>query len=350
VKHSNPYSHSARVDAGVYWQMASSCGPGAAWPKVISIQAQDMTDAIEALALRFEAACAELIGNRTVGLLADFPNYSNVGDSAIYLGELEMLRRIHRFHHTIDMFDFEDWKDGAVSPPRRQEAILINGGGNFGDLYPDHQELRLAIIRRYRDTRIIQLPQSIHFQSLHAVEATARCIDGHKDFHLMVRDRASLSFAEQHFQCNIVLAPDAAFSLRGLQKVGPATIDRLRLLRTDSERVIATVPLGDFESEEDWIMEPYTWLFACDRELKNIARRFPSVYRRFGSIRTLRQLLYMRMARQRLDRGIRQLSRARSVTTDRLHAFVLCRLLGIDVEARDNSYGKISAFRAAWGI
>ena len=53
-------------------------------------------------------------------------------------------------------------------------------------------------------------------------------------------------------------------------------------------------------------------------------------------------------ARQRFGRGIRQISRARAIVTDRLHVHILSMLLGRPHAVLDNSYGKIARFMAAF--
>ena len=57
---------------------------------------------------------------------------------------------------------------------------------------------------------------------------------------------------------------------------------------------------------------------------------------------------YNRLAERRLSTGLRLLSRGEIVVTDRLHAHILCLLLGIPHVVLDNSYGKISTFIDAW--
>jgi exopolysaccharide biosynthesis predicted pyruvyltransferase EpsI len=57
---------------------------------------------------------------------------------------------------------------------------------------------------------------------------------------------------------------------------------------------------------------------------------------------------YQAKALQRVQRGVRQLSRARTVITDRLHVHIISILLGKEHAVLDNSYGKIGRFRAAF--
>jgi pyruvyl transferase EpsO len=58
--------------------------------------------------------------------------------------------------------------------------------------------------------------------------------------------------------------------------------------------------------------------------------------------------VYDAFARARLRAGVRLLSRARVVVTDRLHGHVLCVLLGIPHVALDNSYGKVRSLLDTW--
>ena len=52
---------------------------------------------------------------------------------------------------------------------------------------------------------------------------------------------------------------------------------------------------------------------------------------------------------RRIDRGLRLLSRARYVITDRLHVHILCTLLDIPHCVLDNRYGKIARLSQAFG-
>jgi pyruvyl transferase EpsO len=54
------------------------------------------------------------------------------------------------------------------------------------------------------------------------------------------------------------------------------------------------------------------------------------------------------LAEQRLMRGCQLLSRGREVVTDRLHAHILCLLMGIPHVLVDNNYGKLRSFFEAW--
>src|SRR5262249_30543702 len=139
-----------------------------------------------------------LLDDRPFALI-DFPDYSNVGDSAIWLGEIAFLES----QGLSPAYCGELW---SHAPDAMVEAIgdgtiFLSGGGNFGTIWKAHHDSRLALLARFPDHRIVQLPQSIHFDSEAAVADTARAIERHGAFTMMVRDLPSLVFAQRHFPC-----------------------------------------------------------------------------------------------------------------------------------------------------
>ena len=58
--------------------------------------------------------------------------------------------------------------------------------------------------------------------------------------------------------------------------------------------------------------------------------------------------LFDRFSSYHLSRGLDLLSAGRVVVTDRLHAHILCLLLGIPHVVLDNSYGKVHGFLDTW--
>jgi exopolysaccharide biosynthesis predicted pyruvyltransferase EpsI len=260
--------------------------------------------------------------------LIDFPDHANVGDSAIWLGEIRMLRAITGrdpdYVASWDGFDLKAFR--AASP---DGVLFLHGGGNLGDIWPHHQRFRERILSDVRDRRIIQLPQSIHFRAPDGVAPFAALVAAHPDFHLYVRDRPSLTIARRHWCCPVDLAPDSAFALGRQQRTKP-DCDILMLMRTDDERV--THDTADLADGNDRVI--VDWL--DDGELP-LARS--------GDTRGDH---YRALATARVERGLATLSRGRRIVTDRLHAHILAVLLDISHVALDNDYGKLSAYIDAW--
>src|ERR1044072_7248545 len=121
--------------------------------------------------------------------LVDFPDHSNVGDSAIWLGEMAWLRdngRAPVYTAALRNFAVGDLQLAAPEGP-----ILIHGGGNFGTTWPKHEALRLSLLRQFPRRPIVQLPQSIYYDNDEAAREMAHAIRAHGAFTLLVRDARS---------------------------------------------------------------------------------------------------------------------------------------------------------------
>lgn len=300
---------------------------------------QDVATFLASMHARIDAVLKPLIPQHAPVALLDFQDHGNVGDSAIWLGQLAALRargiaqpRYVATASTYDPLELRRVLDDGV--------ILLSGGGNFGDVWPRHQELRERVLHDFPERRIVQLPQSIEFRSQSALGAARRIIAGHRDFTLLVRSGRSLDIARQ-FDAPSALCPDMALRLPPLTR-GPRQHDRfVWLRRSDQEsRGNDSPPPPDVEAL-DWIEEPpmgarrmVRWLHDRPRALSLLG---PQTAR-----------LYERLARARVHRGVGLLSRGRGVVTDRLHAHILSLMAGIPHCVLDNNYGKVKAVYETW--
>jgi pyruvyl transferase EpsO len=273
--------------------------------------------------------------------LLGFPDYPNVGDSAIWLGARAVLQCLTG-RPPVQVCGGR--RGGLIGLEGRlgSGTIYIIGGGNFGDLWPGAQRYREKLLARFPNNRIVQLPQSIHFESDEAVQRCAEAIRRHGDFHLMARDDASQSIAKEHFRCTVALAPDCAFGLGPLWSARDPHLDVYCLLRSDKERLPA-------DRSAIHALRPCVedWLWENPRPINRL-RRAVLLDRIFGG-GCARTRLFDRIAGVRLQRGVRMLSSGRQAITDRLHGHILCLLLDIPHVALDNSYGKIGAYCRTWG-
>lgn len=270
--------------------------------------------------------------------LVDFPDHSNVGDSAIWLGEMAWLDDMGRT--PVYSAALNNFAAGELVQHVPEGPILIHGGGNFGTIWPKHEALRLHLLRQFRGRPVIQLPQSIHYEDEASAREMADAIRTHGAFTLLVRDERSLEFARNHFECDIHLCPDAALYLGRFQKAFPKA-DILALLRTDHERVAdSAIPPPD-TIVDDWLEES-----VGERNLMRARIKIDSLMAATTQGKRLRR--YRMLATWRLRRGLAMLSQGRVVVTDRLHAHILSLLLDIPQVVLDNNYGKVSGFAAEW--
>lgn len=284
-----------------------------------------------------------LAGGGPVALL-EFPHHPNVGDSAIYLGELACLAALGHPPPSY-VCDFRTYDRGLLA--RRLGStgtILLSGGGTFGDVWQVHHRRREEIVAAFPDHPIIQLPQSLHFESPRALERARQLFRGHPNFLLLARDRRSLEIARGELGVRALLCPDMAFCLGPLPRPAPPTQPLLWLARTDKEAAPAALPGLSAEVYTDWLDEQPSARRLLTDLLVQLSR-FPLMDR---ALRERLSATYAPLARQRLRRGCQILSAGRTVVTDRLHGHILCVLLGIPHVVLDNSYGKVRSFYETW--
>ncbi|MCH2547814.1 MAG: polysaccharide pyruvyl transferase family protein [Alphaproteobacteria bacterium] len=309
----------------------------------------DHNTVITQLQEKIKQALAPLIADNEPVALLDYPNHSNVGDSAIWLGEIAYLREMRNIAPSY-VCDIPAFDANALRNAMPKGILLIHGGGNFGDIWPSHQRFREMLLEQFKDYKIIQLPQSLHFNSSEEIENSKQYINSHPDFTLMVRDQPSYDFAKQHYDCHIVLCPDMAFCM-GVQTSSVVTThDVSALMRTDSEKVEGASNLHGSHPfsyvAEDWLHEDQD-VYKKQKYITMLQLPFVLKGKALDKNRQ-RELLYNNLAATRVRRGLNMLARGKYVLTDRLHGHILSLLLKKPHIRLDNYYGKVSNFAQAW--
>lgn len=295
----------------------------------------------------------KVIGDATPVAIVDAPNQRNVGDALIWLGELEYLRSLGlKIEYVADLWSYDA---KALRKAMPTGVILLHGGGNFGDLWIGHQILREIVATDFPDYKIVQLPQSIHFEDAQRAKLADEVLGRHPDLTVLVRESQSLGRAQQSL-------PNVAVEFCYDMALGwtPSKIpDR-------DERGLLAIARADVEAsssldsvDEDWIVGQH--LTVTDwgpRGMSSVAwhgaRSLTRVHRFYARAR--RKLPYLpvnlpdkfgtwalaRTNSANVSGAVDLYSHARVIVTDRLHAHVLAALLGKPHVVLDNSYGKVS--------
>lgn len=290
-----------------------------------------MTDLVERTRSTLLNGLEPIFGDVSEWDMADFPHHFNCGDHAIWLGCLKVA----------EAFDITVKSTTSLSTYRRDKLtsdgpIIIHGGGNFGGLYPRHDELRIQILNDFPNRTIVQMPQSLELANSNNVERMKRAIGGHPDFTLLVRDHRSLAIAQSEFDCRIELVPDTAFALGRLEREAPSE-DVVLQARQDDEAA-AERELG--RPTVDWNTTPLLSRRNFMRTAVTVADKLP--------VGSLGPTMANRFAQQNLQWAIQLLSRGRILVTDRLHGHIIATLCGIEHIVIDDRYGKIRAYWEAW--
>lgn len=286
-------------------------------------------------------------GERNVAVL-DFPGHMNVGDSMIWAGEMAYMRSLNI--NVRYACDIERFSTTALKRAHPQGAILLHGGGNLGDIWPRFQDFREKIVREFPDRKIVQLPQTLYFNSKEKAAQANRVFGQHKDFTLLLRDNASIERARQYLpSVETLYAPDMALGWSPDTRPSASTRGILLLARQDSE---AKGDLANLQAKlsvltqvevADWgLTGPSLATWKATRIPGGLVRRFEYLHDVPGS-NWLLEKAYETMLRMNLRAGITGFKDRSLIVTDRLHAHVLAALMGIPHVVLDNSYGKVGS-------
>ncbi len=293
------------------------------------------------------------VGSRVIYL--DIPVYLNVGDLLINRGTEAFLRRSGISVLTrLSVFDLCKIDVGAHTASLKANAvrlirsldpaaiIVFQGGGNFGDLYPDLQLLREAVIKEFTERRIVVLPQSVHFESSGAQARAFELMFSHPDIHFFVRDRPSLEMLDAFSTGRSTLMPDMAHALWGqfdARSAASPTKATLFMLRRDGER------LQDQEARPhsiDWDdvitpAEKFSW---------RLVRK--ALHTGVGPLQPAVMSAWYKLCDRLIHKAADRFRTHQRVETDRLHGMILSTLVSRPVIYHDNSYGKLGRYAGEW--
>lgn len=179
-----------------------------------------------------------LDGEREV-ILLDQPDHRNLGDTLIFAGQLDTLKRIGahiRYCATTKSVRLSEIDKLPASWP-----LLCHGGGNFGDLYTLHNNFRAELVKAFPNRKIILLPQTAFFSTNEGINHVRKSLAPAQNLTLMMRSQRSYSFAAEAFaQHTTIYCMDSALGINAHEQCGfltytPTTPNKVHLLaRHDS--------------------------------------------------------------------------------------------------------------------
>lgn len=292
---------------------------------------------------------ADLIKDKNDVFYFDYPLHLNVGDLLIYHGT-EQFFKDHNINVTLKRCEYDMDMNEVKQKITPNTTILLHGGGNFGDLYPQHQKIREDMIAHFPNNRIIVLPQTLYFKDQKNLEKSAALFNQHHDCHLLARDERTAETFRQ-FSPNVRLSPDMAHQLYGtLPTKQSNTGEQLYFLRKDIEasdvekNILATLPANanvrdwdDILSKTDDIVLALSW------RINKFAKK-----QNWGWLKDLSHQFWFAYTKHIVKRVAKVFLQNDRVTTTRLHGHIFSCLLEIPNRVCDNSYGKNSGYANLW--
>lgn len=255
----------------------------------------------------------------------DAPAYGNLGDQAIAYAIRKFCRNVFS---RAEIFEFQEdsviqylsWLKGTI---KVEDLIVLQGGGNFGNLYPRYEFVRRTIIKSFPQNRIVVFPQSIYFSKDKAGEqeiaAARKSYAKNKKLIIFARDSKSFLKMKKVFpETHIEMCPDIVFSLKGT-----VSAENRRgigvCMRDDKERTISfeqTKKIVEQLSGDEAKIRIFDTVFNAEKPI----------------IGEYREKLVISK--------LKEFAECETVVTDRLHGMIFSYITSTPCVAVSNSTGK----------
>ncbi len=265
--------------------------------------------------------------------LLDVPDYANPGDSAIFLGLLNFLSS--KGIKVTNAFSRGTLSHSAI---KNSSCIAFMGGGAFGGLSPESDEVRMFVLETMNpDSTVIQCPQSVHFTSERHKVIIAEAFGAVKNLRLAARDKSSLEILAS-IGLTAELVPDSSHFLNFETKRNQDFEKVTFLVRQDKESTSFHADSIDNKWNSD----------SVNLKLARGIRLFGRYSESLAKALNPSLPAWERIAEMRLSRAKNLIYDSSVIVTNRLHGLLISMMAGKSVVFFDNSNGKVSAYRDTW--
>ncbi len=173
------------------------------------------------------------------------PSYGNLGDQAIEIATTKYLNdyfsdfQLIKVHLEDSYYEIPAIKSAITS----DDLIVLQGGGNFGDLYYECEHARRYIIKKFQNNTIIFFPCTFTYtnskRGRQEFLRSKKIYDKHKKIISMCRENYSYNFAQKKFNfLHCFLIPDIVTYLASEDDDSLDRKNILVCLRQDSESLL----------------------------------------------------------------------------------------------------------------
>lgn len=173
------------------------------------------------------------------------PEYSNIGDSAIALAEINFISKYISSKKIKEITEHEFPANRAIISKyiRKKHLICGLGGGNMGNQWYNHELLRYDILSDFNNNDTVIFPQTIYFtpdyKGEKALEESYSHYNNHKNLTIVAREKKSYDLLKQYYlKPKIMMTPDIVLSSK-MEDYGVTPTERkgvLLVFRSDEEK------------------------------------------------------------------------------------------------------------------
>lgn len=173
----------------------------------------------------------------------DSPEYGNIGDQAI---AFSMVAFLNEHFGDYDIIEFKQseiikylgWIKRKI---KKGDVIVLQGGGNLGNLYPPYEAIRRKIVKTFPDNRIVIFPQSCYFskdfKGNYEKFISKKFYSKNKNVVIFARENLTyLKLKKDFVDVDIRICPDIVFYLYG-KYTSNTRFGIGKCFRDDSEKV-----------------------------------------------------------------------------------------------------------------
>lgn len=219
-------------------------------------------------------------------------------------------------------------------------TILMNGGGNFGDLWRINTIKRNNVVSWFKDNIIIFFPQTVNYEKKNMISSDSDIYASNKNLIMTFRSFESHRFALEHFnKTKSLMIPDVSFMIGNIKPLISPLYDILIIRRTDKESKYEKIIWE--KSFYDLLRFSYSYLdidwFYYKEEINLETMGYFNI--KLDSHNSSIYLNKLMEQRKLLINKI--ISQGKVIITDRLHVSIYSVLLGKPHVIVDEKYKKI---------
>lgn len=261
-------------------------------------------------------------------VLLNSPDYSNLGDHAIAMGERIFFEKYFPEYDVIEISCTEYMKENLRIKPAilKEDILFVTGGGYIGSAWLRMSDMASHIIQTYSDNKVIILPQTMFFENNRFGQSEKERIKEiytqKKDMLIAAREEKTYDLLKEMFAGSVrkEICPDMALLLHDLFRGEKKREGALICIREDQEST------GVDSS----------CIKACVENLGIESREFSTV---------VDYEVVLNNRESALTECLAEIASAKVVITDRLHCMIFCAITNTPCVVMDNLNGKVFAVK-----